>query len=160
MIEAGIEQCGACGRPLTQVSGHGHRKRRYCDEACRQRAHRARQHEGSTRFAEEQAARLAKLEAEVLQQGAQIEQLLAENARLRQRLDVETRYRMDTRQHHFKAWIKKQPFMPGWLAQRIVDDKALPPQASRGHYEALLHSLHYSDEEIETFRDLWKAMLL
>jgi hypothetical protein len=91
-----------------------HRKRRYCDEACRQRAHRARQAEqaeaerkGSLQSDLEQAARLEKLEeekqallrecgrqvAEARQQEAQIEKLMAENARLRRRLDLETNYR-------------------------------------------------------------------
>jgi hypothetical protein len=68
---------------------------------------------------------------------------------------------MDTRQHNFKPWLCKQRlYTPGSFAQRFVDDKALPPQASRSYFEALLRSTRYSDEDIETFRDLWKAMLL
>jgi hypothetical protein len=177
MVELETAQCLACGRPLTQLGG-GHRKRRYCDEACRQRAHRARQAQEKREQREtsdqEQSARLKKLEeekqallkessrqaGEALQQKLQIEKLMAENAGLRRRLDVEANYRMDTRQHNFKPWLKKRPFSPGSFVQRFVDDKALPPQASRAHYEAFLRSEHYSEEDIETFRDLWKAMLL
>ncbi len=178
MVELETEQCLACGRPLAQLSG-GHRKRRYCGEACRQRARQAEQakaeREGSRQSDQEQAARLKKLEeenrallresarqaAEALQQKVQIEKLQVENARLRRRLDVETNYRMDTKQHNFKPWLRKQRlYTPGSFAQRFVDDKALPSQASRAHYEALLRSVHYSSEDIETFRDLWKAMLL
>ena len=104
---------------------------------------------------------MKKLEEEARQQAAQVEQLLAENARLRQRLDVETRYRMDTERHNFKPWLRKQHlYTPGSFPQRFVDDKALPPQASRAHYEQLLRSARYSDEDVETFHDLWKAMLL
>jgi hypothetical protein len=63
--------------------------------------------------------------------------------------------------HNFKPWLRKQRlYMPGSFAQRFVDDKALPPQASRAHFEQLLRSARYSDEEIEMFHDLWKAMLL
>jgi hypothetical protein len=36
--------CKACGREIVQVSG-GHRKREYCDDACRQTAHRLRREE-------------------------------------------------------------------------------------------------------------------
>ncbi len=150
MIDVKTEQCLTCGRPLTQLSG-GHRKRRYCSEACRQRAHRVRQAEqakaGREGSRQSDQARIAELEAE--------------NARLREQLNVEVRYRMDTRQHNFKPWLRKQRlYTPGSFAQRFVDDQALPPQASRAHFEQLLRSLHYSDKELETFRDLWKAMLL
>jgi hypothetical protein len=34
--------CLACGKPLVQVEGRGHRKKRYCDDRCRQRAHRSK----------------------------------------------------------------------------------------------------------------------
>ncbi len=34
--------CLACGKPLVQVEGRGHRKKLYCDDLCRQRAHRAK----------------------------------------------------------------------------------------------------------------------
>jgi hypothetical protein len=130
MIEIETEQCLGCGRPLTQQGGV-HRKRRYCDEACRQRAHRARQAEqaeaerkGSLQSDQEQAARLEKLEeekqallrecgrqaAEARQQEAQIAKLMAENARLRRRLDLETNHHMDTRQHNFKPCLRKQRY--------------------------------------------------
>jgi hypothetical protein len=159
-----------------------HRKRRYCDEACRQRAHRARQAEqaeaerkGSLQSDLEQAARLEKLEeekqallrecgrqvAEARQQEVQIEKLMAENARLRRRLDLETNYHMDTRQHNFKPWLRKQClYTPGSFAQRFVDDKTLPLQASSAHFEQLLRSSRYSYKDVETFRELWEAMLL
>ncbi len=150
MVGLETEQCLACGRPLQQLGG-GHRKRRYCDDAYRQHAHRARQaqEERGQREASDQNAQ------------ARIAELEAENARLRQRLDAEARFHMDTEARHFKPWLRKQRiYTPDSFARLFVDDKALPPQASRAHYEALLRSLHYSDENVETFRDLWKAMLL
>src|SRR5437660_7612057 len=33
-------ECLACGSPIIQITGRGHRKRLYCDDRCRQRAHR------------------------------------------------------------------------------------------------------------------------
>jgi septal ring factor EnvC (AmiA/AmiB activator) len=114
LIELSTIKRGSTGRPLTQASG-GHRKRRFCDASCWQRSHRARQaedtkakQEESLREIQEQvAAALQKLEEEkqvllsecARQEDAnrklevQIDQLLAENTRLRQHLDVETRYR-------------------------------------------------------------------
>jgi hypothetical protein len=153
MIDAAqdITTCLACGSTIIQISGRGHRKRQYCDDRCRQRAHRTRQaqEEGGQREASDQDAQ------------ARIAELEAENARLRQRLDVEARFHLDTEARHFKPWQRKQRiYTPGSFAQRFVDNKALPPQASRAHFEQLQRNLHYSDEEIETFRDLWKAMLL
>ncbi len=150
MVGLETEQCLACGRPLTQLGG-GHRKRSYCDNTCRQCAHRARQAQ------EERGQR------EAMDQDAQarIAELEAENARLRQHLDVEARFHIDTEARHFKPWLRKQrTYTPGSFAQRFVDDKALPPQASRARYEAFLRRARYSDEDVETFRDLWKAMLL
>jgi hypothetical protein len=68
---------------------------------------------------------------------------------------------MDTRQHSFKPWLRKQRLnTPGSFAQRCVDDKTLPLQASRAHFEQLLRSARDSDEDVETFRELWEAMLL
>src|SRR6266480_2404010 len=32
--------CKACGSPIIQLTGRGHRKRLYCDDRCRQQAHR------------------------------------------------------------------------------------------------------------------------
>lgn len=34
--------CGQCGQPVKQLTGRGHRPRRYCDDACKQAAYRAR----------------------------------------------------------------------------------------------------------------------
>ncbi len=36
-------ECLACGSPIIQIAGRGHRKRLYCDDRCRQRAHRQHQ---------------------------------------------------------------------------------------------------------------------
>ncbi len=36
--------CGACHNPVTQIGG-GHRVRKYCNDACKQRAYRTRQEE-------------------------------------------------------------------------------------------------------------------
>jgi endogenous inhibitor of DNA gyrase (YacG/DUF329 family) len=137
--------CKACGRPIAPTRTP--RQREYCNQACKQRDYRRRKTEEASASDQDILARIAELEAE--------------NARLREQLNVEARYRMDTEARHFKPWLRKQRlYTPGSFAQRFVDNKVLPPQASRAHYEALLRSARYSDEEIETFRDLWKAMLL
>src|SRR6266567_2651995 len=34
--------CLACESPIIQIAGRGHRKRLYCDDRCRQRAHRSK----------------------------------------------------------------------------------------------------------------------
>lgn len=34
--------CGYCRQPVTQLTGRGHRPRRYCNDACKQAAYRAR----------------------------------------------------------------------------------------------------------------------
>jgi predicted RNase H-like nuclease (RuvC/YqgF family) len=151
------EQCLACGRPLAQVSG-GHRKRRYCDDRCRQRGHRARlaQVEREQRYTSTQDAqvRIAELETENARLQDEVRQLQA-------RLNVEYRYRMDTEAHHFKAWLRKLRRHPeGSFAQRFIADKRLPPQTSRALFEAQLKRFNYLMEDVETFRDLWKAMLL
>ncbi len=150
MVELEAEQCLTCGRPLAQLGG-GHRKRRYCDDVCRQRAHRARQAEETReqREAQEQdlQARIAELEQEV--------------RRLQEQLNIEARFRMDTEARHFKAWLRKQQRYPGGsFAQRFIADTRLPQQASHAMYEAQMRRLAYSSEEIETFCELWKAMLL
>jgi hypothetical protein len=72
--------CLACGRSITQKHGRGHRQRLYCDDRCRQRAHRQRTQpqEQDATF----AARIAALEIEI--------------QRLQEHLDIETRFRTDT----------------------------------------------------------------
>jgi hypothetical protein len=147
-----ITTCLACGSTIIQISGRGHRKRAYCDDRCRQRAHRARataQEIREQQQANEQdtQARIAELEQEV--------------RKLQVRLDVEARFHMDTEARHFKAWLRKLRRHPGGsFAQRFIADTRLPQQASRAMFEAQLKRLNYSSEDIETFRDLWKAMLL
>ena len=83
--------CLACGRPLTQKGGRGHRQRLYCDDRCRQRAHRKQaKPQEQIQDLETLAARIAELEQEVQQ--------------LRRQLDLEGRFRTDTTVRHFKAW--------------------------------------------------------
>ena len=41
MIDTAEEAtCLACGSPIIQINGRGHRRRLYCDDRCRQKAHR------------------------------------------------------------------------------------------------------------------------
>jgi hypothetical protein len=49
-----------CGRPLVIIPGH--RRRQYCDDSCKQKAHRARLE--AARLAQEEADRLARIEQE------------------------------------------------------------------------------------------------
>ncbi len=137
-----IEQaaCKNCGRPIPQ--SRGPRKREYCDNSkCKQAVYRQRK--------EQQAKEL-------------VAKLKRENEELKVRLNVEERYRIDTRKRHFKSWLQSHP-QPSdtTFFRRFLDDRDIPTQASRAMYEARLH-LHkerYSDEDILLFQDAWKNML-
>ncbi len=69
--------CLACGNTIIQISGRGHRKRCYCDDVCRQRAHRARKKEQRYESWQEAQARIVELEDEIrkLQECLNIEAL-------------------------------------------------------------------------------------
>lgn len=61
-------ECLACGSPIIQLAGRGHRKRLYCDDRCRQRAHRAkRQGKAAFKAHGDLQQRIADLERELAQ---------------------------------------------------------------------------------------------
>ncbi len=91
---------------------------------------------------------------------SRITELEDENRKLKERLNVEARFLSDTEARHFKAWLRKRPFPQGSFAQRFLADTRFKPQASRAKFEADLKASGYSEEDIQAFRDLWKAMLL
>jgi predicted transcriptional regulator len=79
---------------------------------------------------------------------------------LRQRLNVEERFRTDTQVHYFKNWLRShdQP-QDSDFAQRFLADSRLPQHASRGLYEAKMRTAGYSEEDMHLFHDAWKTML-
>src|SRR6266568_2545086 len=83
-------------------------------------------------------------------------------------LDVEERFRTDTRQRDFKVWLQSHPQPTDTtFFKRFLDDREMPTKGSRAMYEAKLHlhNLHnrredgYSEEDMLLFRDAWKRML-
>ena len=100
-----IEQqvtCKACGSPLTQRPGKGHRKREYCNAACRQRTHRAKQQAPDTvtivTIDEKQA-----LEQRIAQLEQEVETLKALRSR-RSSIDAQVRHNW---QERAMAWGEK-----------------------------------------------------
>lgn len=140
--------CKSCGKPVEQAPGR--RKREFCNPTCRQRHHRASQKppqhgQAQTHELEEARQRITELEREVM--------------RLEYLLDVEKRFQQDTQSRGFKSWLKKIQ-IPSSLSQKLLADPLFPPRGSRAYYEAHLHKMKYSTEEIEEFRQLWKHLLL
>src|SRR2546423_11577106 len=87
MIDIEQATCKNCGRPIPQ--SRGSRKREYCDNSkCKQAVYRQRK--------EQQAKEL-------------VAKLKRENEELKARLDVEERFRIDTRKRHFKSWLQSHP---------------------------------------------------
>ncbi len=80
--------------------------------------------------------------------------------KLRERLDVEERFRTDTQVRHFKKWLRThdQPQDTDFF-RRFLADSRLPERASRGLYEAKMRTAGYSDEDMHLFQDAWKSMI-
>ncbi len=136
-------ECLACGSPIIQIAGRGHRKRLYCDDRCRQQAHRQRTQTHEQVTAE---ARIAALEKEVQE--------------LRSRLNVEERYRTDTQVRHFKSWLRRRRLpQDADFLKLFLDDTRLPYHASRSMYIARLKQYGYTAEDIAMFEEAWKDML-
>ena len=101
-------------------------------------------------------------QAQVAELSKQVRDL---QARLVAMQDINERFRNDTRSRAFAPWLEKRaqyyaesPFGSRFLADR--KERLLPPSASRSHYESIMrHTLHYSEEDIETFREAWREML-
>lgn len=143
MIDSKQTTCKACGSPLTQQSGRGHRKRLYCDEACRQRAYRERSEQTQEQA---QALRIVELEQEV--------------QRLQRQLDIEQRFRTDHEVRHFQSWLRRQLLPQDTdFFKRFLADTRIPRQASRAMYEARLRQYGYSAEDLDLFQSAWKDML-
>jgi hypothetical protein len=135
--------CKACGKPLIQANRQGPHKREYCNDTCRQRAHRAKKQQKR----ETPEARIATLEIEI--------------QRLQERLAIETRFRTDTQVRHFKSWLRRHaPVQDTDFFKRFLADTRLPQHASRSMYEARLRLYHYSEEDIYLFEEAWKDMML
>ncbi len=199
MIEtATTATCKACGRPLVQLGG-GHRKREYCDPACKMRdrrklearekweqaqdALRARwgdflpetlqaleevMHAGSVGLTERVAQAIASeisaaTDAAQAEMAALQQQVAALERRLTAIQAIEERFRTDTEARAFKTWLAKhaRSYAETPFGQRFLEKyEEMPPRGSRAKYEQLLRDGHYSAEDITTFHEAWKAMLL
>jgi hypothetical protein len=79
--------------------------------------------------------------------------------------NVEERFRNDTRVRAFAPWLEKRAeyYAASSFGQRFLADRRvrlLPPSASRSEYERIMrYSLHYSEEDLEMFREAWREML-
>ncbi len=96
------------------------------------------------------------------QQQKRIAELENEVRKLQGRLNVDHRYLVDTEARAFKSWLSKQgKHAPGSFARRLLaDGRFEKPRYPKSWYEANLPGYGYSAEDLQTFRDLWKAMLL
>ncbi len=237
MIDTAEETtCLACGAPIIQIGGRGHRKRLYCDDRCRQRAHRAKEQGNVTSVMHDATlqARIVELEQELTRYrhladmldrakrearfmvlGEQTEYhdlmdfavfggysywhsfmnrskdetllraiataenylegliALREDPRqrdldelsrqvkdLQARLDIEQRYREDTRVRHFKSWLRRRPRpQDADFLKLFLEDSRLPHHASRSMYIARLKQYGYTAEDIALFEEAWKDML-
>jgi hypothetical protein len=93
---------------------------------------------------------------------AQVAGLENEIQQLQSRLNIEELYRLDTRSHHFKRWLRTHDQSEGtefFFKHYLVGDQ-LPEHASRGLYEAKLRTAGYLDENLHLFQDVWKTMLI
>ena len=105
---------------------------------------------------------------------ARMDALKAENAALKaagralqERLtaiqEVEERFRNDTQERAFKSWLAKQArsYAETPFGRRFLDREAgIPPRGSLARYRQLLKNAGYSKEDMETFHEAWKSMLL
>jgi hypothetical protein len=91
---------------------------------------------------------------------ARIAELEHEVQALQERLNIEQRYHTDTRERHFKKWLRThdQPQDSDFF-KRFLADTRLPQHASRSLYAARLKQYGYSAEDISLFQERWKDML-
>ena len=190
--------CKACGHPLVQIAG-GHRRREYCDAACKMRDRRRQgarkeqeqaqallqarwgnflpetlqaleevMHTGSVGLTERVAQAIAS-EISAATDAAQTEMAVLQQqvAALERRLtaiqNIEERFRADTEARAFKTWLAKHAryYAETPFGRRFLDTyEGMPPRGSRAMYEQVLRNAHYSAEDITTFHEAWKAMLL
>lgn len=93
-------------------------------------------------------------------QQKRIAELEQECKRLRELVDADTLYRMDTKERSFQAWLRRQvPYREGSFSARLLTDKAIPQKGSKAMYIQMLKQLGYSSEDMEIFHDLWIAMI-
>lgn len=141
--------CKNCGKSLPPALPGAHRAREFCNAACKQADYRRRK--ASLAPSDEAIRTIETLE----QEKAALER---EMMRLRNLLDIERRYHLDTQARGFKVWLKKQPATA--LTRRLLANDLVPPRGSRGTYEAHLRRMKCSSEEMQEFEHLWKALLL
>lgn len=165
-------QCKYCGKEVEQIPGK--KMREYCSDSHRQLAYVRRKAQEkanspdqaqastyTTMLAELEDLRTqnAALRIEVADKDQEIDELAAQIATLRERLDVERRFLDDVKPRSFKAFLRKRPAT--LLITRILDDPLFLDRDTRIHYQTRLHfRLSASKEELQEFTDLWKLMLL
>ncbi len=77
--------------------------------------------------------------------------------------EVEERFRNDTQERAFKTWLAKKArsYAGTPFGRRFLDREAgMPPRGSLAMYRQLLKNAGYSKEDMETFHEAWKSMLM
>jgi hypothetical protein len=147
--------CLYCGTELPEQQAGGHRRRTYCNRACKQADYRKRQSQAQQPT--DNQARMRALEQQLADGQERIAELELQVMRLHNRLDLERRY-YEQKAYSFKAWLKKQPQTE--FSKRILADQLFMPRDTRAHYEYYMRRVKYSPEDIQEFADLWRLMLL
>jgi hypothetical protein len=143
-------QYSGCTNSIKQTGGRGHRERLFCSDRCRQRHHRE----------EEERKRWEAMAAIEAEASTRIEALERQVEELQERLNIEERFRTDTRKRDFKAWLRSHPRpQDTTFFRRFLDDRELPASASRSLYRARLRQHGYAIEDILLFEEAWKDML-
>jgi len=134
MIDTAEETtCLACGAPIIQIAGRGHRQRLYCDDRCRQKAHRSK---GQGNVTIDTIGDLQQRIAELEQRNAELEHLI-------------DRY-INTRKGTTRPW--KKTLQERWLQLgKAADWPALTIQihVPAGEREHRLFGTNASNELIE-----------
>ena len=134
MIDTAEETtCLACGAPIIQIAGRGHRQRLYCDDRCRQKAHRSK---GQGNVTIDTIGDLQQRIAELEQRNAELEHLI-------------DRY-INTRKGTTRPW--KKTLQKRWLQLGKASDwPALTIQihVPAGEREHRLFGMNASNELIE-----------
>jgi septal ring factor EnvC (AmiA/AmiB activator) len=149
--------CRYCGAEIAEHPG-GHRRREYCNRACKQADYRKRQSQIQQPADNQAQARILELEHQLADSKEDIKELEQQIMRLRNRLDLERRY-YESKPYSFKAWLKKH--LPQTeFTRRVLADQLFMPRDTRAHYEYYMRRVKYSQDDIQEFTELWRLMLL
>lgn len=168
--------CKDCGRPIVQGPG-GHRKRVYCNAACKMRDRR-RQTMGKQQPTLEQqniailqekltaaAAKIEKQTDTIAKQRSRIDELSTKNRALSKTIDelatIEEAFSTDTGVHSFQKWLASHRYHAERPGCKKILDKAygFPPAGSRGTYTEAMRKAYFGLDDKNDVWDAWRDML-